>query len=126
MYNRNAGMNNLPFMVLMHSVFRHAMKAYRGSRGIFPLNLSLGTTRRWVVNFTPRPLYPREPLNMGLSGSQRRSRHFGEEKNPFPLPRFGLRTVQHVASLDFFEIRLKMATLLSGISNNARLCLYKA
>jgi len=50
-------MNKLPFMVIMHAVSRHAMKAYSGSRGS-SLNLSLGTTWRWVVNFTPRPLYP--------------------------------------------------------------------
>jgi hypothetical protein len=37
----------------------HAMKAYR-SRGIAPLILNLRTRWRWVVNFMPRPLYPRE------------------------------------------------------------------
>jgi len=52
-------MNNLTFKVLMHSVSRHAMKADTRGRGIAPLNLSLGTTWRWVVNFTPRPFYPR-------------------------------------------------------------------
>jgi hypothetical protein len=36
----------------------HAMKAYRGSRGIAPLSLNLGTRRKWVVNFMPRLLYP--------------------------------------------------------------------
>ena len=36
------------------------MKAYRGSTGIAPLILNLGTRCRWVVNFTPRPLYSRE------------------------------------------------------------------
>jgi hypothetical protein len=38
----------------------HAVKAYRGTRGIAPLILNLGTRWRWVVNFTPRPLYPRK------------------------------------------------------------------
>jgi hypothetical protein len=35
----------------------HAMRVYRGSRGIAPTILNLGTRWRWVVNFTPRPLY---------------------------------------------------------------------
>jgi hypothetical protein len=32
----------------------HAMNAYRGSRGVAPLVLTLGTRYRCVVNFTPR------------------------------------------------------------------------
>jgi hypothetical protein len=39
---------------------QHAMKTYWGSGGIAPRMLDLGTRRRWVVSFTPRPLYPRE------------------------------------------------------------------
>jgi len=35
----------------------HPMKACRRSQGIAPLIFKLG---RWVVSFTPRPLYPRE------------------------------------------------------------------
>ena len=35
----------------------HAMKVYWGDRGIAPLILNLGTIWRWVVSFTPRPLY---------------------------------------------------------------------
>jgi len=35
----------------------HAIKAYRGSRGIAPLFLKLDTRWRRVVNFTPWPLY---------------------------------------------------------------------
>jgi hypothetical protein len=42
----------------------HAMKACRGSRGIAPLILSLGTRYRWVVNFTPRPLFRRERTSL--------------------------------------------------------------
>jgi len=33
------------------------MKAYWVSGGIDPLFLNLGTRWRWVVSFTPRPLY---------------------------------------------------------------------
>jgi hypothetical protein len=36
----------------------HAMKTYWGSGGIAPRITDLGTRWRWVVNFTPRPLYP--------------------------------------------------------------------
>ena len=38
----------------------HIMKAYRGSTGIDPLILNLGTKWRCVVNVTPQLLYPRE------------------------------------------------------------------
>jgi hypothetical protein len=38
----------------------HAMKAYWGSGGIAPRILELDTRWRWVVSFTPRPLYPRK------------------------------------------------------------------
>jgi hypothetical protein len=48
-----------------------------------------------VVSVTPRPLYsgktPRYPINMRLGGPQRRSGHFGEEKNLLSLPRLELR-----------------------------------
>jgi len=37
----------------------HAMKTYWGSGGIAPCVLDLGTRWRWVVSFTPRPLYPK-------------------------------------------------------------------
>jgi hypothetical protein len=40
----------------------HALKASKeaGSRGVAPLILNLSTRWRWVVNFTPWPLYLRE------------------------------------------------------------------
>jgi hypothetical protein len=47
-----------------------------------------------VVNFTPRPLYPREiapgihPLERRLGGLQSWSRHGGEEKNSQSLQGF--------------------------------------
>jgi hypothetical protein len=34
------------------------MKAYWGSGGVAPRILDLGTRWRWVVSFTPQPLYP--------------------------------------------------------------------
>jgi hypothetical protein len=47
--------------------------------------LDLGTSWRWVVSFTPRPLYPRGkspwyPLNSRLGGAQNWSGRRGEEK----------------------------------------------
>jgi hypothetical protein len=68
----------------------HAMKTYCGSGGIGPLILDIGT-RRWVVSFTPRPLYskgknPRYPLDRRLGGPQSRSGCGGVVKNFQPLP----------------------------------------
>jgi len=42
----------------------HAMKAYWGNGGKFSRILDLSTRWRWVVSFTPRPLYSpgKEPL----------------------------------------------------------------
>jgi hypothetical protein len=40
-------------------VSEQSIKAIRGSRGITPLILKLGTRWTWVVSFTPRPPYPR-------------------------------------------------------------------
>ena len=41
------------------AILNYAMQAH-WNRGIAPLILNLGTRWRRVVNFTPRPLYPRE------------------------------------------------------------------
>jgi hypothetical protein len=65
------------------------MKTYWGKRSIAPRILDLGTRWRWVVSFTPRPLYPqgkrlRYPLDMRLGGPQSRSGHDGEETIPSP------------------------------------------
>ena len=39
-------------------VLVHAVKAHRGSRGIFPLILNLSTKWRWEASFMHSPLYP--------------------------------------------------------------------
>jgi hypothetical protein len=62
-----------------------------GSGGIAPRILVLGTRWRWVVSFTPRPLYPegKRPcfsLEKRLGGPQSRSGRGGEEKNSHPPP----------------------------------------
>jgi hypothetical protein len=69
----------------------HAMKEYWGSGCIGPGILHLGTRWRWVVSFTPLPLYPQGkspwcPLDRRLGGPQSRSGHGREEKNSQPLP----------------------------------------
>jgi hypothetical protein len=67
------------------------MKAYEGSGGTAPRILDLGTRLRWVVTFTPRPLYPQGkspwyPSDRMRGGPQIRSGRGGEEKNSQPLP----------------------------------------
>jgi hypothetical protein len=53
--------------------------------------LRLDIRWRWVVSFTPRPLYtmgnrPQHPLNRRLGVPQNRSGHCGEEKHLLSLP----------------------------------------
>ena len=61
----------------------HVMKTYEGNSGIALLTLNLGSKWRWVVSFTPRPIYPlgklSYELNKGLVGSQSWFGRFGEE-----------------------------------------------
>jgi hypothetical protein len=57
----------------------------RPSGCIDPHFLDLGTRWRWMVSFTPRPLYtrrksPRYPLDRRLGGTQSPSGRHGEEK----------------------------------------------
>jgi hypothetical protein len=64
--------------------------------------LNLCTRWRWVVSFTPRPLYlqgkgPWCPLDRRLGGPQSRSERGGEEKNSQPLPGLEHFLIQPVA-----------------------------
>jgi hypothetical protein len=59
----------------------HAMKMYWRSGDTNPRILNLGTRWRYVVSFTPRPLYPHTHWIEGLSGPQSCSGGGGEEKN---------------------------------------------
>jgi len=57
-----------------------------GSGGIAPSVFHLGPRWRWLVSFTPRPLYPQGkspwyPLDRRLGGPQSRSGRDGDEKN---------------------------------------------
>jgi hypothetical protein len=76
------------------------MKAYRESRGIAPLILNLGT-RRMLINFTPRLLYPRgHNTDMhrrgGCVGPRAGLDGYGGETY-FALQEFELRTFQPLA-----------------------------
>jgi hypothetical protein len=62
------------------------MKTYLGVKVQLHSFFDLGTRWRWVVSFTPRPLYPQGkspsyPLDRRLGGPQSRSGSGGEEKN---------------------------------------------
>jgi hypothetical protein len=64
--------------------------------------LDLGTRWRWVVIFTPRPLYPQGksswyPLDRRLGGAQSRSGRDDEEKNSQSLLGLELPIIQPVA-----------------------------
>jgi hypothetical protein len=66
------------------------MKTYWGG-GIAPCILDLGTRRRRVIIFMPRPLYPqgkitRYPLDRRLGRLQNRSGRGGEDRNSQPPP----------------------------------------
>jgi hypothetical protein len=47
------------------------LNAYRGSRGIAPLILRLGTRWRWVISFTPRPLWSPVPNEQETAGDEK-------------------------------------------------------
>jgi hypothetical protein len=77
-------------------------KTYWGSGSIAPRILVLGIRWRWVVSFTPRPLYPqgKSPwysLDRRLGGPHNRSGRGGEEKNSQPPPGIEPQIVQPVA-----------------------------
>jgi hypothetical protein len=64
--------------------------------------LDLGTRWRWVVSFTPQPLYPQYPLDGRLGGPQIQSGCCGEEKNLLLLPVQGpLHIYTHLIYISF-------------------------
>jgi hypothetical protein len=78
------------------------MKAYWGVEIQLHAFFDLGTRWRWVVNFTPQPLYtqgrsPWYPLGRRLGGPQSRSGRGGEEKNSQRLPGLEPPIIQSVA-----------------------------
>jgi hypothetical protein len=78
------------------------MKAYWVVEVYLHAFFDLGTRLRWVVSFTPRPLYlqgkiPRYAFDRRLGGPQSRSERDTEEKNSQPLPVLELPIIQPVA-----------------------------
>jgi hypothetical protein len=82
------------------------MGAYWGSGGIVLRIFGLGTKWRWVVSFTPLPLYSQgqSPPHLpdGRPGeSQSRSERGGEEKISQPLRNTNLRSSNPLPSSDY-------------------------
>jgi hypothetical protein len=80
-----------------------------GSGSIVPRVLDLSTRWKWMVNFTPRPLYPQGkspwyPLGRRLGGLQSQSERGGERKNSQPLPVLEPPIIQTVAQRYTTEI----------------------
>jgi hypothetical protein len=76
--------------------------------------LDSGTRWRWVVIFTPLPLYPREknhwyPLDMRLGGPQSRSGRYGGETN------FYTRQYSSV-TMQLFILSLSFSTTCFGLN----------
>jgi hypothetical protein len=82
------------------------MKVYWGSGCTAPRILDLSTRWRWVVSFTPRPLYPhgkspRYPLDRGFVGSEPVWMRWWKEKFPAAA---GTRTPDHPAQCYIIEL----------------------
>ena len=75
----------------------HAIKESGGSRGIHPLILNFVARWRWVVNFMPWLLYPKEgtpvPLEQEVGWAPGAVWTFGGEKHFFTTEGFEPRTV---------------------------------
>jgi hypothetical protein len=105
------------------STEHHATKTYWGSGCIPPRILDLCIRWRWVVIFTPRPIYtqgksPWYPLDRSLDGPQSQSGHGGKEKNSQPLPALEPPIIQPVAQRYTTELsRLLTWTTEMGISS---------
>jgi hypothetical protein len=97
------------------------MKAYWGSGGIAPRIPDLSTRCRWVVSFTPWPLYPQGkslwyPLERRLGGTQSRFERGGEEKISQPLPGLEPLIIQPVAQ----RYTTELSQLLSGLGGEEK------
>jgi hypothetical protein len=88
---------------------QHTMKSYWGSGGTDPRILDLSTRWRWVVSFTPRPLYYQDknswyPLDSRLGGFQSRSGHGVRRKVPRPLSGLEPPIIRPVAQRNTTEL----------------------
>jgi hypothetical protein len=101
-----------------------------GNGGISPRILDLGTRWRWVVSFTPQPLYsqgkdPWYPLDRRLGGPQSRSGRCGEKKNSQPPPELEPPIIQPVARRCTTELsRLLSLLLVSFFFPTCQFCYY--
>jgi hypothetical protein len=109
-YLRNVGWLSTDFGVISHRTFHNhrcenllqsvnskktKMNAW-GSGCIDPRILDLATIWRWVVSFTSRPFYTRNPLDRKLGGPQFCSERRGEEKI-LPIPGLELQPLGRAA-----------------------------
>jgi hypothetical protein len=88
-----------------------------GSGGMGPRILDLRTRWKWVVSFTPRPLYPKGnspwySLHNKLSGPQSRAGRGDLEINSQPLLGLELLIIEPVAHLHTTEVSRLLASLL--------------
>jgi hypothetical protein len=82
----------------------HSMKTYWGVEVQLHVFYDLGTRWRWMVSFTPRPLYPqgdspRYPFDRRLGGALSRYVHGVRWKNSQPRPGFEPRSTDRSQSL---------------------------
>jgi hypothetical protein len=102
------------------------MKAY-GSGCIEPHILDLGTSWRWVVSFTPRPLYlrgnrPPYPLDRRFGGPQSRSGRFLEKRKFLNQPRLELWTFSRPARSYPGSLRPQYVSNINIKSTESRKC----
>jgi hypothetical protein len=81
---------------LINYTLRH--EGVWGSGCMDPHFLDLGTSWRWVVSFTTRPLYPWYPLDRRLGGPQSRSGRCGKNSWPYQDSNFDPSVIQPIAS----------------------------
>ena len=89
-YVDTGGSSHLILLHIKTFVPVHAIRVYRGSRGLVPLSLKLGTTcgsTSFPGRFASRK-QPRCAVNTRLGGSQRQWGYFGKKKNFLPLREF--------------------------------------
>jgi hypothetical protein len=104
------------------------MRAYWRSGDIVPCILELGNRWRWVVSFTPQPLYPQGmspwyPFDRRLGEPQSRSGRGGGEKNSQPV--LGLETpiIQPVVQCCTTELPKLLKKIKMGIPREDMLLL---
>lgn len=76
----------------LHVKSAHAMKASMGTKFTVPHVLNLSTRWRWVISFTPRPLYPRKrragPIHYEVGWAPETAWTCLRRKNLLPLAGF--------------------------------------